>query len=236
MTTQPLLPGPSSPPAARLRRPGWRDTRLLMGIGLVAASVAVGTTAFSAAARTVPVYVAEQPLVPGAAVRADALVVREARLGDSLDRYLRADEPIPEGLLVTRTVAAGELVPLSAVADVADLDVRPVAITPQGVLSGGVTEGATVDLWFVPAQQESVAGAVPRDPDAEAEPPVAPAEPVQLASGLTVAEVSEPARTLSVGAAVTVHVLVPIDDLAQVLGALASDGTVEIVPVPGPRG
>lgn len=234
MTTQPLLPGPSSPPAARLRRPGWRDTRLLMGIGLVAASVAVGTTAFSAAARTVPVYVAEQPLVPGAAVRADALVVREARLGDSLDRYLRADEPIPEGLLVTRTVAAGELVPLSAVADVADLDVRPVAITPQGVLSGGVTEGATVDLWFVPTPKDAQSDAgAPGDDGAPPEPSTGP---VELAAGLTVAEVSEPTRSLAVGAAVTVHVLVPTDDLAEVLSALAADGTVEIVPVPGPRG
>lgn len=234
MTTQPLLPGPSSPPATRLRRPSWRDTRLLMGVGLVAASVAVGATAFSAAARTVPVYVAEHPLVPGAAVRADALVVREARLGDSLDRYLRADEPIPDGLLVTRTVAAGELVPLSAVADVTDLDLRPVAITPQGVLSGGVTEGATVDLWFVPAPQEGRgdAGAA-SDDDA---PPEPSAGPVELAAGLTVAEVSEPTRSLAVGAAVTVHVLVPTDDLAAVLSALAADGTVEIVPVPGPRG
>ena len=246
MTTQPLLPGPSSPPARRLRRPGWRDTRLLMGVGLVATSVAVGATAFSAAARTVPVYVAADALVPGAAVRSDLLVVRQARLGESLDRYLRADEPLPPGLVVTRTVTAGELVPVSAVAEAADLELRPVAITPRGDLSGGVVEGATVDLWFVPTPQDRRAGTPsggvgagvdvggggdPGDASGEG----APSDPVELAAGLTVAEVSEPARTLAVGSAVTVHVLVPVDDLAAVLGALAADGTVEIVPVPGPR-
>src|SRR5665648_686996 len=47
--------GPSSPPAVRLRRPGWRDTRFLVGLVLVALSVAMGAAAFSAAARTVPV-------------------------------------------------------------------------------------------------------------------------------------------------------------------------------------
>ena len=172
--------------------------------------------------------------MPGAAVRADVLVVREARLGDSLDRYLRADEPIPDGLLVTRTVDAGELVPLSAVATDTDLDLRPVAITPQGVLSGGVTAGATVDLWFVPTPRDAPADdGAPGDDGA---PPAPTAGPVELAAGLTVAEVSEPTRSLAVGSAVTVHVLVPTDDLAAVLSALAADGTVEVVPVPGPRG
>lgn len=234
MTTHPL-PGPGSPPARRLHRPGWRDTRFLLGIALVAASVAIGATAFGAAGRTVPVYAAADALVPGLAVDADALVVREVRLADSLDRYLRADEPLPEGLVVTRIVAEGELVPLSAVSPEAALDVRPVAITPDGALSSDVVDGATVDLWFVPTPRDDP----PDDSGGQsggATPPDAGSEPTELASGLTVAEVSAPARTLSVGSAVTVHVLVPVDDLAAVLGALAAEGTVEIVPVPGPRG
>src|SRR5665647_579686 len=83
--------GPSSPPAVRLRRPGWRDTRFLVGLVLVALSVAMGSAAFSAAARTVPVFVAAEPLVPGEAVDVGAVVVRQVRLAESLDRYLRAD-------------------------------------------------------------------------------------------------------------------------------------------------
>src|SRR5665647_1918654 len=119
--------GPSSPPAVRLRRPGWRDTRFLVGLVLVALSVAMGSAAFSAAARTVPVFVAAEPLVPGEAVDAGAVVVRQVRLAESLDQYLRADVALPDGLVAVRSVAAGELVPLSAVAPSADLQVRPVA-------------------------------------------------------------------------------------------------------------
>jgi hypothetical protein len=228
-------PGPGSPPALRLRRPGWRDTRFLLGLGLVAVSVAIGATAFTAAARTVPVYAAADALVPGDTVTADQLVIREVRLADSAEHYLRADEPVPDGLAVIRTVAEGELVPLSAVADSEDLGLRPVAITPGDALSSGVTRGSTVDLWFVPdAEADAVAAA--DDADVDADESGSSAGPVELATGLTVAEVTEPSGSFTVGSAVTVHVLVPLDRLADVLAALAAEGTVEGVPVPGQAG
>ncbi len=140
------------------------------------------------------------------------------RLAGSLDRYLAADQEVPDGLVLLRTVAEGELVPLSALADSDDLGFRPVAIVPQGALPSGVVEGSTVDLWFVPEAQADDSGAP---------------EPYQLATGLTVAEVSEPGGGFSVGSGITVHVLVPTADLPSVLGALAADGSVEVVHVPG---
>ena len=83
------------PVAARLRRPGWRDPRLLAGLALVAASVALGSWALRAAERTVPVYVARETTVPGTAIDAGSLAVADVRLGTvGLDRYLRADRPL----------------------------------------------------------------------------------------------------------------------------------------------
>lgn len=213
----------SSPTAVRLRRPGWRDPRLLLGIVLVALSVLLGSWLVSTAGRTSPVYVADGPLVAGEPLTADRLVVREVRLVEGLDVYLSADEPLADGLVAVRTVGAGELVPVSAVAVAADLDVRPVAITPAGNLSSGVVEGSRVDLWFVPDAADGAG------PDAS----TASTAPRELAEGLTVAEVSEPNGTFSVGSAVTVHVLVPVDVLPTVLTALAADGSVEVVHVPG---
>lgn len=238
-------PGPVSPPAQRLRRPGWRDTRFLLGLGLVAASVAIGATALTAAGRTVAVYVAAHDLVPGDAVESGALVVREVRLGDGVEHYLRADEPVPDGLTVVRTVTGGELVPVSAIADTDDLGLRPVAIAPGAALSSGVTEGSTVDLWFVPTAESAGLAAVATTSTGEvADAGTRPAAgtpagaapvsvPFELASGLTVAEVTEPSGSFSIGSAVTVHVLVPVDELADVLAALAAEGTVQVVPVPG---
>lgn len=215
--------GFASPPAVRLRRPGWRDPRLLLGVVLVAASVALGSWAVGAAGSTQPVYVAVQPLVAGEAVDADAVRVQQVRLDAALVGYLAADEPLPEDLVAVRTVEAGELVPMSALADGKDLGLRPVAVTPTGALPSGVVEGSAVDLWFVPAP----AGGAPSDAAATA--PV----PRELAAGLTVAEVSEGDGAFALGAPVTVHVLVPVAELAEVLAALADEGAVEVVPVPG---
>lgn len=235
-TSDTVPPGPPSPPAVRLRRPGWRDPRLLLGLVLVAGSVALGSSVVSAAARTVPVYVASGPLVPGDAVGPDVLAVREVGLGDVGAGYLRADEPLPDDLVATRTVAAGELVPVSAVAAGADLGLRPVAITPDGPLPAGLTEGAQVDLWFVPPPP-AVARAdvgVPGAAAGDGLPAPGAGSPRELATSLVVAEVSQPRGGFSIGAAgATVHVLVPVDELSAVLAALASDGAVQVVLVPG---
>jgi hypothetical protein len=221
------LGGPSSPPAVRLRRPGWRDPRLLLGLVLVAASVALGTSLVSAAGRTVPVWAAARPLVPGDVVAPDALRAVEVHLGPAQDAYLRADEPVPDGLVVTGTVGEGELVPRGLVATEADLGLRPVAIEPAGALPDGVRAGSRVDLWFVPAPRAG--GAVGAGAVADA----AAAEPRLLVAGLVVAEVGEPRSGLSVASSVTVHVLVPQTDLPAVLAARAADGDLEVVLVPG---
>lgn len=204
----------ASPAAVRLRRPGWRDPRLLVGLVLLGASVVLGSFVVSSASRTVPVLVADEALVPGRPVGSGALVPREVRLHD-VDLYLPVGSDL-EGLVAVRAVAPGELVPRSALARAAELDLRPVAITPEGPVASGIVAGADVDLWFVPAAGRD-GGEV---------------EPRPLAEGLTVAEVTEAGR-LTVGSGVTVHVLVDLATLPDVLAALAEDGSVEVVHVPG---
>ena len=228
-----------SPPAIRLRRPGWRDPRLLLGVVLVAGSVALGSWLVSAAGRTTPVFVTRGPLVAGEAIEASGLQVRDVRLPEGPDLYLTAKEGPPPGLVATRTVGAGEIVPLSAVARSADLDVRPVAVAADGPLSTDVVEGSVVDLWFVPEPARGAEAAAVEvatteaTVDGAAPSTVAPGAPRQLAAALTVSEVSTPEGALAVGATATVHVLVPVGELAQVLQALSAAGSVEVVHVPG---
>ncbi|WP_308121943.1 SAF domain-containing protein [Actinotalea ferrariae] len=216
--------------ATRLRRPGWRDPRLLVGLVLVAASVALGAWAVGAAGRTVPVYAAVGSLVPGEVLDADSVEVREVRLGAAGPAYLSADEPLPDGLVVQRTVAAGELVPRSALSAVDELAVRPVAVAVPGVLPEGLVAGSAVDLWFVPEDATAVpAGAG----SSEGAAPTPPRGPYELAAGLTVAEVAKPEGAFAVGGTTTVHVLVPVDRLTEVLAATAAEGDVQVVVVPG---
>lgn len=220
------LPAPVAP---RLRRPGWRDPRLLAGVALVAGSVALGSWAVRSAQATVPVYVARTALVPGDRVDPGALVVRDVQLGSvDLGGYLRADRPLPDEVTVLRVVGAGELVPRAALGDAAEEDVRPVAVPLEHAPSRALVVGALVDLWFVP--DASAGGAADTSGGGTS------AAPRPLAVGLTVAEVDTPDGAFSVGGASTVQVLVPSDALADVLGALAGPGSVDVVPVPGSGG
>lgn len=213
-----------TPTATRLRRPGWRDPRLLVGVALIAASVALGSWVVTTAQRTVPVYVARDVLVPGVALTSAALVVADVRLADRADAYLRADEPLPDAAVLLRTVGAGELVPVAAVGSATDLQVRAVPVSLSGPPPRGLVAGSRVDLWFTPGSGSRAVGDGGSDPDRL---------PHQLAAALTVSEVSSPDGAFASGGARTVHVLVPTGDLPTVLGALAGGGTVDVVPVPG---
>lgn len=217
-----------TPTAARVRRPTWRDPRLVLGIVLVAGSVALGSWAVSTAGRTVAVYAAAGPLTPGETLDLGALRTVDVRLGAGEDAYFVAGEAVPEGLVALRVVGEGELVPRSAVGDPADLAVRPVAISVTGGLSDRVTDGALVDVWFVPdVSSTGGAGAVGTDESPSPEPPR------ELVGQVVVAQVAEATSTLVTGGATTLHVLVPTDSLPEVLGALAAEGEIAVVPVAG---
>ncbi|WP_407341820.1 hypothetical protein [Pengzhenrongella phosphoraccumulans] len=210
---------PVSPVAVRLRRPSWRDPRLLAGLVMVAGAVALGSWAVSAAQAYTPVYVARGTLVPGESVGAGDLVVGQVRLSPAeAGHYLAVTAAGPPELVVLRTVFAGELVPASAVGSQASLDVRPVPVQVTDTLSDGVVAGARVDLWVTAATEGDVG------------------PPSLLAEGLEVAEVSRPSGAFAVGARTTVHVLVPTGSLPAVLGALAAPGAVQLVLVPGTGG
>lgn len=203
-----------APPANRLRRPTWRDPRLVVGLLLVAVSVAAGSWVVTAAQAATPVWVARDTLTPGTPVTAQQLEVADVRLtAGQLTAYLDATQPVPDDLVALRTVHPGELVPRSALGDRAALDVQPVPLTVSEP-GASVTEGAVVDLWLVP------------DP-ADGAP-----EPSALVLGLTVAEISRPTGAFAQGQTV-VHVLVPQDDLPRVLAATAVAGSVRVVPVLG---
>lgn len=213
-----------APVANRLRRPGWRDPRLLAGVSMVAASVALGSWVVQGAERTTQVYVAREALTPGSGVDASRFTVAEVRLGAvEVDRYLTVARGLPDDLVALRAVSAGELVPRSALGSAAQLDVRPVGVTVAVPPSEGLVAGSLVDLWEIPTQQPSdAAGPAPT--------------PRELAAGLTVAQVKRPEGAFSTGGSTVVYVLVPSDLLPAVLAAIGGSATVQLVPVPGSGG
>lgn len=214
MSTEPL----PAPVAARLRRPTWRDPRLVVGVVIVAASVALGSWAVSSAGQTVPVYAADGTLTPGEQLDPDRLRTVDVRLGSGAELYLRADEPLPEDLVALRVVDDGELVARTALGAGTDVDVRSVAVPVDRGVSERIRPGAVVDLWSV-----SEPGAGDKDPD----------EPTPVVSGVVVEQVDASDGGLVVADGATLHVLVPADELPAVLQALGSQSSVTVVPQAG---
>lgn len=208
-----------APVAARLRRPTWRDPRLVVGVVIVAASVALGSWAVSSAGRTVPVYAADGTLTPGETVDVSRLRTVDVRIDAGTELYLRADEALPDEVVALRVVDDGELVARSALGDAADVDVRSVSVPVDQAMSSRVRPGSAVDLWSTP---EAPAGTV-----------ASAAEPAPLVEGVVVEQVDDAGSGLVVADGATLHVLVPSADLPVVLKALAAPGSVTVVPQAG---
>lgn len=225
------LATPPSPPASRAGRPGWRDPRILVGVALVAVAALLGATVVGAQ-ETTAVWAARGPLAEGQAVEAGDLVARELQFGDAADasRYLAADGPVPDGLVLTRDVGAGELLPATAVGDGtrALLEV-PLTVAAEAV-PATVRAGSVVDVWVTP------------DPDLFPTEPEAggagdsgdPGDSVLVFASVHVVAVSRPGGALGPGA--TRQVIVGLERdagsaLPQALGRLAR-GDVVLVRTP----
>jgi hypothetical protein len=210
-----------APAAARLRRPSWRDTRLVVGVLLVLASVALGARVVAAADDTVPVYAAATARPEGSAVDPAVLRVVRVRLDAGAAAYLDGSRPPPTGAVVLRTVGAGELVPARAVGSAQALTRRPVTLPLADGVPAGVVVGGRLDVW-----------ASARDPQAGAA--LRYAEPQRLATAAEVYAVTTDDGSLGAVRTASVQVLLDPDAVRTVLDAFANEARVAVVPVPGP--
>jgi hypothetical protein len=157
-TTAPATPpgagavGQDVPPARRGHRSAWRDPRLWVGVVLVAASVVAGARLLAAADDTVQVWAAADDLGAGQQVGPEDLVAQRVRFAgtDALAGYFTVDDELPADLELTRSVAAGELLPRGAVGtpEQTGLVEVPVAVEPE-LVPPGVGPGDVVDLYVV---------------------------------------------------------------------------------------
>ncbi|WP_084077115.1 SAF domain-containing protein [Demequina sp. NBRC 110057] len=199
----------AGPIVGRLRRPTWRDPRLLIGVALIALSVVAVSLIVRSSDATAPFYAARDTLPPGTVVSADDLVVAHVRV--SAEDYVAADGEPPVGAVVTRTVGEGELVPASALTAEGDAEVRAVAVTTALPLDGGIGTGSVVDVWLTTLDDAGQATTV------------------ALGEQLVVTAVEEAEGAFAVAGDQVVHVAVPRDDVAAFLQAIASGGDVTVL-------
>ena len=102
--------------AIRLTQPvAWRQPRVLVGLALIALSVVIGTLVVSSANARVYVWAAKANLAAGTQLGQDDLIA--IAVTDSVaSQYVSTANDQLTGQRITRDVAAGELVPSSAVA------------------------------------------------------------------------------------------------------------------------
>ncbi len=202
------------------------DLRLVLGLLLVAASVAAVTFLVGAADTRVRVYAAGDTLAPGDRVDADDLVERSVALDGADDLYLRVGAIPDEGFIVAQAVSAGQLVPVSAAGSVDGQRATSLVLQLAGPVSTVVETGTLVDVWGVASPD----GATPGDRGA--------GTPVVLSAQATVVRVLEDDTLIAGagGAASTVEVLVPRSRVARLLQAIANGDALAVVPSGLPLG
>lgn len=201
---------------ATTSRRALADPRLFIGIGLVAASVLGVVGIVSAAERTDGAYAAPALLLPGDRVTAADLRVVPVRLGSAVDGYIAEGELPDDGVVVTRVVAPGELVPIAAVGANEEADASAVVIPLRTPLPASMEPGRSVQIWAAPSEAAGVVG-----------------EPVLIADGAVLIGSATESGMLA-GDGGSVEVLVPRDRIPAVLDAVANAESIALVGAAGP--
>jgi hypothetical protein len=150
-----------APAAARSVRPAWRDTRLWVGVALVAASITLGARVMAGADDLTRVWALRADLQPGDTIKVDDLVATPVRLDAAAEqRYLVVTDPLPDQRHLLRAVGQGELLPAAALGP-ADEGVVAVPLSvPSGAMPPSLDAGAVVDVWVASGDRGEAAVAV----------------------------------------------------------------------------
>lgn len=202
-------------PAARpSRRIFWADARFILGIVLIAASVAGVFFVVAAARQTTPAYAAARTIVPGEAITSDDLRVVEVALGALGDTYLTPDD-VGASMVAARTIAEGELVPAGAVGDAAAARTTTVVVRSTVDVPAAVVAGTVVEVWSAPLVEHGVYD-----------------DPRILVPDATVVSVTRDDATVG-GAEAAVELVIARSDVAAVLAAIGDGSALSVVPTAG---
>jgi hypothetical protein len=138
-----------APVPRRTSRPRWLDARVIGGVLLVVAAVVIGARVVGASSHTTPVWAASRNLAAGTVLTAADLTAVEVNLAGNAAHYLAAGGGTTGvvGASLGTGVAAGELVPVSAVQPTQAGKVVVIGVTPDR-MPPGVTHGSVIDLYL----------------------------------------------------------------------------------------
>lgn len=201
---------------ARLKKPSWKDPRLLVGILLVLASIAGVISLVVAADRTTEAFAAREPIAVGEKLTADKLNRVRVRLGDVEQHYLTPEAGLAEGLVAVQRIGKDQLVPRDSTGQIDLLDRKPVAVTVDEALPAQAVAGSRVDVWVaLPDARNGFS------------------QPALLLPGAEIAQVTPGSTALGSARSTVVMVLVTDSQMPGLLGAQANKAKISVVWNPG---
>ncbi len=201
---------------ARLKRPSWKDSRLLVGVLLVLASVVGVISLVGSADRTTEVYAARDTIAVGEKLTADNVIRAKVRLGETEEYYVTVESGMPEGLVAVQRIGKNQLIPKESLGKVDALDRKPVAVTIEEPLPAQAVAGTRVDVWV----------ALPDARNGFSEPKL-------LLPGAEIAQVSTGSTALGSSRNTVLMVLVADSQMPALLGAQANQAKISVVLNPG---
>ena len=206
----------TAPGGARLKKPSWKDPRLLVGILLVLASVAGVVSLVAAADRTTEAFAANQPIAVGEKLTPEKLHRVRVRLGDVEQHYLTPESGVSDELVAVQRIGKDQLLPRESLGQLDRLDRKPVAVTIEESLPPQAVAGSRVDVWI--ALPDSRNGF---------------SEPTLLLPGAEIAQLTPGSTALGAQRSTVVMVLVPDQQMPKLLGAQANKAKISVVWNPG---
>lgn len=201
-------------PGRTTRRPFLSDIRFFIGVALVLLSIGGVWFTVQSAQQTSAVLAATRVILPGDRISERDLRVVQVVLGESAGSYLEPGT-VGETLVSDRTIHAGELVPVSALAEESGRSVTRIMIEAASPVSAELAAGSVVELW---ATGETGRG------DAEQE------TPELLVADAVVASVEHDSGVIGRSGA-RLELIVPRALVPQTLVAISQRATLSVLPV-----
>ncbi|MGP0222798.1 MULTISPECIES: SAF domain-containing protein [unclassified Paenarthrobacter] len=198
--------------AVRLRKPSWKDPRLLIGVLLVLLSVSGVVAVTSSADKTIPVYAAREDIAVGQTVTAEDLAVVNVRLDDVEPAYVTVGGGLADGQVALQRVARSELLPRQSLGRPDDLNRKPVAVSVKEMLPPQAVPGARLDVWVAMPGPGGSFG-----------------DPQLLLPGAEIAHITPGSTGLGSAKETVVLVLVTDEQMPKLLAALANEAAVSVV-------
>ncbi|KNC19603.1 hypothetical protein AC792_05455 [Arthrobacter sp. RIT-PI-e] len=198
--------------APRLKRPSWKDPRLLIGLLLVLASTAGVIALLDSQDTSTEVYSAREDIPVGSTLSEEDFVAVPVQLGDAADTYLPVAGGFPPNAVATRLVPRGELAPSSALGTADQLDRKPVGLSVESPPPRGTSAGDRVDVWVSPRTDRNTFE-----------------EPRLLLEAAEVSELTVGESALGSRSATLVQILVGDAAMPELLDALSNEARIAVV-------